>query len=138
MTTPQTLDRELTLRAAVAHHEDLRLRNSLADPDDPHGVAPLDRAEALELLALGELISRKAIAGRQLTVRTARAAGASWAQIGQALGTTRQAAWETHTRWIDMQVNRRNEVTQLGFDEHHAAEARALAGSLEQDDAAGG
>lgn len=138
MTTPQALDRELTLRAAVARHEDLRQRDSLVDPDDPDGVSPLDRAEALELLALGELISRKAVAGRQLTVRTARAAGASWAQIGQALGTTRQSAWEAHSRWIDMQVTRGDEAAWRGFDEHDAAEARALAGSPEQDDAVDG
>jgi hypothetical protein len=66
-------------------------------------VVPLTREEALELLALGEVIARKAGYGRQLTVRTARAAGASWSQIGAALGTTKQSAWETHTRWIDDQ-----------------------------------
>ena len=33
MTTPQALDRELTLRAAVNRHDDLRLRDSLVDPD---------------------------------------------------------------------------------------------------------
>lgn len=134
VTTPQALDRELTLRSAVARHDELRLRDSLVDPDDPDGVAPLDQTEALELLALGELIARKAIAARQLTVRTARAAGASWAQIGRALDTTRQAAWEAHTRWIDAQVKQRNVVTQLGFDEYDAARARALAGRPEQDD----
>lgn len=133
MTTPELLDRDLTLRTAVARYDDLRLRDSLADPDDPDGPVALDRAEALELLALGELISRKAVAGRQLTVRTARASGASWAQIGQALGTTRQAAWETHTRWIDAQVARRDEVTRLGYDEADAAAARALAGDPDDD-----
>ena len=40
----------------------------------------------LELLALGEVIARKAAYGRQLAVRTARAAGASRSQIGLALG----------------------------------------------------
>jgi hypothetical protein len=133
MTTPEQLDRDLTLRTAVARYDDLRLRDSLSDPDDPGGPAALDRAEALELLALGELISRKAVAGRQLTVRSARAAGASWAAIGQALGTTRQAAWEAHTRWIDSQVERRNEVTDLGFDAATARDARDLAGRPEDD-----
>jgi hypothetical protein len=37
--------------------------------------APLGCAEALELLALSEVLARKAHYGRQLSVRTARAAG---------------------------------------------------------------
>ena len=82
-------------------------------------------------------IVRKAVAGRQLTVRTARATGVSWAQIGQALDTTRQAAWEAHTRWIDAQVDRRNPERRLGFDDDDAARARSLAGSPDQDDAVG-
>src|SRR4051794_41894025 len=89
----EALEKELTLSAAVARFEDLRLRDSLADP-------PLRRAEALELLALGEVIARKSGYGRQLTVRSARTAGASWADIGQALGTTRQAAGEAHRRGV--------------------------------------
>jgi hypothetical protein len=64
---------------------------------------PLSRQEALELLALSEAIARNAAYGRQLTVRSARAAGASWTQIGAALGTTKQSAWEAHSRWIDQQ-----------------------------------
>jgi len=46
----------------------------------------VNRAVVLELLALGEVIARKAVYGRQLAVRTARAAGASRLQIGLALG----------------------------------------------------
>jgi hypothetical protein len=123
------LDRELTLTAAVRRYEELRARDSLADPDDPGGPRPLGRAEALELLALGEVIARKAGQGRQLTVRTARATGASWAEIGQALGTTRQSAWEAHRRWIDGQVRQHGTVGAVGFDEDDAAAARALAGA---------
>ena len=122
------LDREHTLSTAVRRYEDLRTRDSLADPDDPAGPCPLGRAEALELLALGEVITRKAGQGRQLTVRTARGAGASWADIGQALGTTRQSAWEAHRRWIDGQAAQRGAVGEIGFDEDDAAAARALAG----------
>jgi hypothetical protein len=117
-----TLEKELTLPAAVARFEDLRLRDSLADP-------PLRRGDALELLALGEVIARKSGYGRQLTVRSARTAGASWAEIGQALGTTRQSAWEAHRRWIDAQVAQRGEVGQIGFDDEEATAARALAGA---------
>jgi hypothetical protein len=84
--------------------------------------------EALELLALSEVIARKASYGRQLTVRSARWAGASWSQIGAALGTTKQAAWEAHNRWIDGQAeqHRRSGYQGLGADDEAAA--RALAG----------
>ena len=92
--TPDAAERQHSLRTAVARYDDLRLRDSVGEAD------PLSCEEALELLALGEVIARKAGYGRQLTVRTARAAGASWSQIGAALGTTKQAAWETHLRWI--------------------------------------
>ena len=122
------LDREHTLSTAVRRYEELRTRDSLADPDDPDGPDPLGRAEALELLALGEVIARKAGQGRQLTVRTARGSGASWADIGQALGTTRQSAWEAHRRWIDGQVAQHGTVGSIGFDADDAATARALAG----------
>ena len=122
------LDREHTLATAVRRYEELRTRDSLADPDDPDGPRPLGRAEALELLALGEVIARKAGQGRQLTVRTARGAGASWADIGRSLGTSRQSAWEAHRRWIDEQVAQRGTVGSIGFDADDAAAARALAG----------
>ena len=115
MVTPDSLERQFTLLTATARYNDLRVRDSLAPPpdgaadgelDEPAGEAarPLTREEALELLALGELVARKAGYGRQLAVRTARARGASWAQIGAALGTTKQSAWETHARWIEEQT----------------------------------
>ncbi|WP_100498952.1 hypothetical protein [Geodermatophilus chilensis] len=122
------LEREHTLATAVRRFDELRGRDSLADPDDPDGPHPLGRAEALELLALGEVIARKAGQWRQLTVRTARASGASWAEIGQSLGTTRQSAWEAHRRWIDGQAAQHGAVGEIGFDEEDAAAARALAG----------
>src|SRR3954465_1370129 len=115
------LEKELTLAAAVTRFEDLRLRDSLAD-------SPLTPAEALQLLALGEVIARKSGYGRQLTVRSARTAGASWAEIGSALGTTRQSAWEAHQRWIDGQAAQRGQVGQIGFDDGETAAARDLAG----------
>jgi hypothetical protein len=123
---PDALEREHTLTSAVRRYEELRARDSLADPDDPTGPRPLSREEALELLALGEVIARRAGQGRQLTVRTARTAGASWAQIGRSLDATRQSAWEAHRRWIDAQVARRGESGHTGFDDDEAAEARAL------------
>ncbi|GAB3970090.1 hypothetical protein [Plantactinospora veratri] len=111
MSTPDELEQRFTLLTAAARYDQLRLREALAPaPDDPDDetdsdpeAQPLSREEALELLALGEVIMRKAGYGRQLTVRTARAAGASWTQIGAALATSKQAAWETHTRWLGEQ-----------------------------------
>ena len=97
-------------------------------------VAPLTREESLELLALGEVLARKAGYGRQLGVRLARVAGASWAQVGAALDITKQAAWEAHTRWIEDQATRHGDQGYEGFDERGAAVARALAG----DDPEGG
>jgi hypothetical protein len=121
-------EQDYRLAGAVRRFDELRARDSMADPDDHDGPAPLDRREALELLELGELIARMAGQGRQLTVRTARSRGASWADIGRALGATRQSAWEAHRRWIDGQVAQRGEVGEIGFDDADAREARALAG----------
>lgn len=115
MTTPEDVEREHTLLTATARFDQLRLRDALAPrPADAAGTdtgltsadglgAALTRQEALELLALGEVIARKAGYGRQLAIRSARAAGASWAQIGAALGTSKQSAWEAHARWLDTQ-----------------------------------
>ncbi|MER6160555.1 hypothetical protein ABT147_34335 [Streptomyces sp. NPDC001868] len=142
-TTPDDLEGRFTLPAAVARYDALRTRDALAAPDEENGdgegdeggesaggpeYAPLARGEALELLALGEVIARKALYGRQLSVRSARRAGASWSQIGAALGTTKQAAWEAHKRWIDEQAERDDDPGHWGWDEHAIAAARALAG----------
>jgi hypothetical protein len=118
VTTPEDVERQHTLLTATARFDELRLRDTVAaPPDEPErdeshldgshavdGAAVLSRQEALELLALGEVIARKAGYGRQLAVRSARAAGASWAQIGAALGTSKQSAWEAYSRWVDAQV----------------------------------
>jgi hypothetical protein len=134
MTTPASLERQHTLATAVARYDDLRMRDLLAPgaEDLPAGEpepGPLSRQEALELLALSEVIARKATYGRQLTVRSARAAGASWTQIGAALGTTKQSAWEAHSRWIDQQASQRSAYGQQSMDSQQAAAARALAGN---------
>jgi hypothetical protein len=138
MTTPANLEQQHTLATAVARYDELRMRDllspavgGLAAGEEP-GPGPLTRQEALELLALSEVIARKAGYGRQLTVRSARAAGASWAQIGAALGTTKQSAWEAHTRWIDQQAGHRKTYGDLGLDDQQAAAARALAGSPDE------
>jgi hypothetical protein len=117
--TPDSLERTVTLATAVARFDQLRTRDVLASAaadyssefaTDPAagpadiGPPPLTAAEALELLALGEVIIRKAGYGRQLDVRTARAAGASWAQVGDAIGVSKQSAWEAHARWLEEQL----------------------------------
>jgi hypothetical protein len=135
MTTPASLEHEYTLATAVARYDELRMQDLLAPgaddlpAEEQPGPGPLSRQEALELLALSELIARKAAYGRQLTVRSARAAGASWTQIGAALGTTKQSAWEAHNRWIDHQAGHRSAYGHLSMDSKQAAAARALAGN---------
>jgi hypothetical protein len=108
VTTPEDVERQHTLLTATVRFDELRLRDTVApapgEPESDGGPPSLSRQEALELLALGEVIARKAGYGRQLGVRSARAAGASWAQIGAALGTTKQSAWEAYSRWVDEQV----------------------------------
>jgi hypothetical protein len=149
MITPSDLEREFTLLTAAARHDQLRAREALASPDQGAalrddrgagsgddtsyvpGAAPLTLDEALELLALSEVIARKAGYGRQLTVRSARQAGASWSQIGAALGTSKQAAWEAHSRWIDGQAEQHRRSGYEGLDESAVAAARALAGDPE-------
>jgi len=135
MTTPASLEHQHTLATAVARYDELRMQDLLAPgvddlpAEEPSGPGPLSREEALELLALSEVIARKAAYGRQLTVRSARAAGASWTQIGAALGTTKQSAWEAHSRWIDQQASQRSAYGYQSMDTQQAAAARALAGN---------
>lgn len=138
--TPDALEPQFTLRTATARFDELRGRDDrddLGEPGgsggsggsaDPGGTAGRVRDEALERLALGELIARKAGDGRQLDVQTARVAGASWRRIGAALGVTRQAAWEAHNRWIDGQAALNRASDHEGFDPEAEADARALAG----------
>jgi hypothetical protein len=139
MTTPGSLAAQHTLTTAVARYNELRTRDLLAPGadgpggDDPAGPPALTQQEALELLALGEVIARKAACGRQLTIRSARAAGASWSQIGAALGTSKQSAWEGHGRWIDQQAGQHGRIGYAGMDEQQTAAARALAGHADEE-----
>ena len=138
MITPDDLEARFTLRTAAARYDGLRTREALGpsgdDAGDAHTAAPLSREEALELLALGEVIARMAAHGRQLTVRSSRAAGASWSQIGAALGTSKQAAWEAHGRWIDGQAEQHRRTGYAGLGDDDVAAARALAGTPNGDD----
>lgn len=46
----------------------------------------------------------------------------------EALGTSKQSAWEGPSRWIDQQAGLYGRIGYVGMDEQQAAAARALAG----------
>jgi hypothetical protein len=121
MFTPEELEWQVTLLTAANRYDALRTREALAEP-------PLTKAESLELLAMGEVLARKAGYGRQLSIRAARGAGASWAQIGASLGTSKQAAWESHLRWIEDQAEQHRRSGYEGFSDEEALAARKAAG----------
>ncbi|MDI6098585.1 hypothetical protein QLQ12_08220 [Actinoplanes sp. NEAU-A12] len=127
MTTPDELERQHTLTTATIRYDALRMRDALAAMD-PHDEAALSPAETLEMLALSEVITRKAGYGRQAIIRSARAAGVPWTRIGAALGTSKQAAWESHQRWIDDQARQHADTGYQGLDPVTEAQARGLAG----------
>jgi hypothetical protein len=128
MATPDDLERQHTLSTATTRYDELRMRDALAAMAEDDGGVPLSREEALELLALSEVVIRKVGYGRQAMVRSARGAGASWTQIGAALGTSKQAAWESHNRWIEDQVRQHERTGYEGLDGSQADAARGLAG----------
>ena len=102
--TPDDLERQHTLSTAPTRYDELGMLDGLAPMAGDGGRGePLGRDEALEMLALSEVVIRKAGNRRQAMVRAARGTGASWAQIGAALGSTKQAAWEAHHRWAEQQ-----------------------------------
>jgi hypothetical protein len=130
MSTPDELEQQHTLTTATARYDDLRMRDAVATMagGDGAGGPGLSREETLELLALSEVVIRKAGYGRQAMVRSARAAGASWTQIGTALGSSKQAAWEAHNRWIEDQARQHELTGYEGLDPDQANAARGLAG----------
>jgi len=128
MTTPDELEQQHTLSTATTRYDELRMRDALATMTEESEVAALSREETLELLALSEVVTRKAGYGRQPMVRSARSAGASWTQIGAALGTSKQAAWEAHNRWIEDQARQHELTGYQGFGPGEADAARGLAG----------
>jgi hypothetical protein len=101
MLSPDDLERQHTLSSATTRYDELRMRDAHAAMAGPEGAGPpLTRDETLEMLALSEVVIRKAGYPRPAMVRNARNAGASWSQIGTALGSTKQAAWEAHNRRV--------------------------------------
>src|SRR3954452_2600830 len=131
--SPDELEREHTLSTATTRYDELRMRDALAamsgtsDSRTPP-EAPLDRDEALEMIALSEVVIRKAGYGRQAMVRAARSAGASWTQIRTAVGSSKQAAWEAHTRWIEDQGRQHDSTGYEGLGPDAVAKPRDLAG----------
>jgi len=62
----------------------------LFDALDGKLLNPLDRVQLLRM------ISDTALSALRQAVPEATRAGASWAQVGQSLGMTKQAAWEQY------------------------------------------
>ena len=129
--TPEALEPEFTLTTAATRLDFLSRRDSgvsalnvVHEDDEDHWNAmkgqdtSLDTYEALELLALGEVISRKAHDSQLIGMRAALRGGASWEQIGEALGVPADSAWQAFNEAISEQL-----------DADAAAAARELAGS---------
>jgi len=128
--TPDALEPEFTLTTAATRLDFLSRRDSGGSAlnvvhlnDEDHWDAmkgvdtSLDTYEALELLALGEVIARKAHASQLIGMRAALRGGASWDEIAAALDVTPEAAYDSFTASI------------ARLDDDAAATARELAGS---------
>jgi alkylhydroperoxidase/carboxymuconolactone decarboxylase family protein YurZ len=128
--TPEALEPEFTLTTAATRLDFLSRRdngattlNTVRDEDDENGWASfrdtsLDSYEALELLALGEVVSRKAHDSQLIGIRAALRGGASWEQIAEALGVPADVAWDAF-----------NDAVAERLDDDAAAAARELAGT---------
>ena len=129
--TPETLEAEFSLPTAATRLDFLSRRDSGdtalntvhdADEDDWSALKTIDTSldtyEALELLALGEVVSRKAHDSQLIGIRAALRGGADWDQIGTALGTSPDAAYDAFQEAIAHQL-----------DADAAAAARELAGT---------
>jgi hypothetical protein len=134
--TPDALEAEFSLSTAVTRLDFLSRRDSAetalntvvdADEDDWSSIkaagTSLDVPEALELLALGEVIARKAHGSRLVGIRAALRGGAGWDEIAAALDMPPAAAWDLFARMLDEQVRART------MDAEAAASARRLAGA---------
>ena len=140
--TPEVLGREFSLMTAVTRLDFLSRRDNVAldrdfdsadDADDDwkrirNVDTSLDAEEALELLALGEVVARKAHDSRQLGIRAALRGGAGWDRIGTALGMSARSAWERHIAWLDRQVAARRAGDLEALDADAVLQARQLAG----------
>lgn len=138
--TPRDLEDEVTLQVAANRIDFLSRRDagvveatSPADADDfladlRNTGTSLDRHEALELLALGEVVYRKAHDSRHLGMHAALREGASWADIATALDGDAGLAWDSHQHWIEDQYRLHRSTGTAGLDAGAASTARELAG----------
>jgi len=84
------------------------LDRAVADDDDATAevargaLAEVD-ASALDSLPANARIVRLLTGWRWFVMQQAREEGASWAEIGDALGMSRQSAWEWYKRQIEVQ-----------------------------------
>jgi hypothetical protein len=101
------------------------------DADDWAGIkeatTSLDADEALELLALGEVVARKAHASRHQGVLAALRGGAAWVDVAAALDVSPGSAWDEHMAWLDEQDATRGRGAET-LDADSVTAARALAG----------
>ncbi len=129
--TPEALEQEFSLTTAATRLDFLSRRdsgdtalNTVHDADDDDWSSfkdadtSLDTYEALELLALGEVVSRKAHDSQLIGIRAALRGGIGWEQIAEALGVTPDAAWDAFS-----------EAVAERLDADAAAAARDLAGA---------
>jgi hypothetical protein len=128
--TPAALEAEFSLTTAATRLDFLSRRdsgatsiNTVVDEDDDWGLlragdTSLDVNESLELLALGEVVARKAHDEQLVGLRAALRGGAGWEEIAVALDRTPAEAWDTY-----------HELVEQTLTGETAAAARELAGA---------
>jgi hypothetical protein len=134
--TPEALEQEFSLTTAVTRLDFLRRRDSGAttlntvhdvDADDwtsfKDATTSLDVPESLELLALTEVVARKARDSQLTGFRAALRGGASWEQIAATLDVRPEEAWTRYHQLIERQERSRV------LDADAAEAARELAGT---------
>ncbi len=134
--TPDALEQEFSLTTAVTRLDFLSRRdsgettlNTAADVDADDwssfkaATTSLDVPESLELLALGEVVARKARDSQLTGFRAALRGGASWEQIAKALDVRPEEAWTRYHELIERQERSRV------LDPDAAEAARGLAGT---------
>jgi hypothetical protein len=116
--TPDALESDFSLTTAATRLDWLSRRdsgdttlNTVHDEDDDHwgsmraAGTSLDVQESLELLALGEVVARKAHDSRLVGIRAALRGGASWEQVAAALDVPPRVAWDAFHDAIARQLD---------------------------------
>jgi len=89
-------------------------------------LAELESATGLDALAADVEIVRRMKGWQWIAIKSAREDGATWEQIGEILGTSKQGAQLAYRRAIETQET-------YAADFHDAAAARAVLGAEDQD-----